>query len=215
MELLRGPRRPRRPRSRRVHASGGGPVPDGGGPRPVGTTSRSPSSRSRPRHRAGTQIIEEESCAMTSFAIECFQNGFLPLGADTMHAVLTVTASGSAGGRASPAWPPRTDPSCSSSTRRDPCAAPTSAVATQADPRPPSTASQTGCHSGSSAGTTRRRWSIPSTGSLAVASPKTRPGGEGSHEDARGRGWHGHGLVAPPGHGGPPRTGRASVTPSS
>jgi von Willebrand factor type A domain len=31
---------------------------------------------------------------MTTFAIECFQNEFLAQGADTMHAVLTVTASG-------------------------------------------------------------------------------------------------------------------------
>ncbi len=31
---------------------------------------------------------------MTTFAIECFQNEFLAQGADTMHAVLTVTAAG-------------------------------------------------------------------------------------------------------------------------
>jgi hypothetical protein len=31
---------------------------------------------------------------MTTFAIECFQNEFLAQGVDTMHAVLTVTASG-------------------------------------------------------------------------------------------------------------------------
>ena len=42
----------------------------------------------------GTGSGEEESSAMTTFAIECFQNKFLPLGADTMHAVLTVTCIG-------------------------------------------------------------------------------------------------------------------------
>ncbi len=39
---------------------------------------------------------------MAEFQIECFQNEFLPEGADVMHAVVTVTASGTSAAETGP-----------------------------------------------------------------------------------------------------------------
>ena len=85
------------------------PGPDRYRPPPgaVGTTGRGPRQRHRgrpargatapfrppSRHRRGAALT------MADFQIECFQNEFLPEGADLMHAVITVTATGTSAAR--------------------------------------------------------------------------------------------------------------------
>jgi hypothetical protein len=109
---------------------------------------------------------------MTTFAIECFQNEFLPRGADTMHAVLTVTSSGTgAGGDAGVAAEDRSElliVDTSGSMRGEKLRAAMEATAAAVDCLPD------GVSFGIVSGSHEATLVYPSTGSLAVSSPQTR-----------------------------------------
>ena len=109
---------------------------------------------------------------MTTFAIECFQNEFLPRGADTMHAVLTVTASGTgAEGEAGVAAEDRSElliVDTSGSMRDAKLRAAKEATLAAVDCLPD------GVSFGIVSGNHKATLVYPSTGSLAVSSPQTR-----------------------------------------
>jgi hypothetical protein len=109
---------------------------------------------------------------MTTFAIECFQNEFLPRGADTMHAVLTVTASDTGGG---------SDAGVSAENRSELLIVDTSGSMRGANLRAAKVATVAavdclpdGVSFGIVSGNHKAALVYPSTGSLAVSSPKTR-----------------------------------------
>jgi hypothetical protein len=106
---------------------------------------------------------------MTSFSIECFQNQFLPEGGDEMHAVLTVTASGTGSGPATAEE--RSElilVDCSGSMSGKKLRAVKAATAAAVDCMPD------GVRFGVISGNHRAEMTYPLDGPLAVASPETR-----------------------------------------
>ena len=106
---------------------------------------------------------------MTSFSIECFQNEFLPRGGDEMHAVLTVTASGTGSGPATPEE--RSElilVDCSGSMSGKKLRSAKAATAAAVDCIPD------GVRFGVISGNHKAEMTYPLEGPLAVASPETR-----------------------------------------
>ncbi len=161
LELLRETRR----RSVTLFLEGSTPLeiaqqPDGSCPRGGGPGQHH--GRRHPDHARATgratQIIEEESNPMTTFAIECFQNEFLATGRRHHACSLDGHGIGHRGAEGAAAW--STEDRIRAAHRGHigiDEEGRISAAATQGERRPPWTASLTACPSGSSVGTTRRR----------------------------------------------------------